>query len=41
MGAPVTGLRLMLAASVINGANDECSCWPPGLAKLPVRIHNS
>lgn len=39
MGAPVTGVR---PETVLNsGANDECRCWPPFFAKLPVRIHNS
>ena len=29
-------------SDVLNsGANVECRCWPPRLAKFPVRIHNS
>ena len=39
-GAPVTGVRPTGPARN-SGANHECRCWPPGLAKLPVRIHSS
>src|SRR6476620_10750049 len=39
-GAPVTGDR-PTPPNVNSGANDECRCCPPRLAKLPVRIHSS
>ena len=41
IGAPVTGVRPDRRRSVNSGANDECRCCPPRLAKLPVRIHSS
>ena len=40
IGAPVTGVRPTPPA-LNSGANDECRCCPPRLAKLPVRIHSS
>src|SRR5690242_16014683 len=39
-GEPVTGVR-PTPPKVNNGANAECRCWLPRLAKLPVRIHSS
>ncbi|COW96616.1 Uncharacterised protein [Mycobacterium tuberculosis] len=39
IGAPVTGVRPETWLN--SGANDECRCWPPFFAKLPVRIHSS
>lgn len=39
MGAPVTGVRPENCPN--SGANDECRCWPPFFAKLPVRTQSS
>ncbi len=39
-GAPVTGVGATRRA-LNSGANHECRCWLPGLAKLPVSIHSS
>ena len=41
IGAPVTGVRARRRRTLNSGANAECRCWPPRLAKLPVRIHSS